>query len=64
MPLSIEKSRIFQSESTLYPINSVYETFEEFKPACRIFFRNRKKYLPELQMLLTDDMPGDEDNLT
>ena len=34
--------------------NRYYETFEEFKQACRNFFRKRKKYLPELQSLLTE----------
>jgi len=34
--------------------NRYYETFEEFKRACESFFRKRKKYLPELQMLLTE----------
>ena len=35
--------------------NRYYETFEEFKLACRSFFRKRTKYLPELQMLLTEN---------
>jgi len=35
--------------------NRYYETFEEFKRACESFFRKRKKYLPELQMLLTEN---------
>lgn len=35
--------------------NRYYETFEEFKLACRSFFRKRKKYLPELQTLLTEN---------
>jgi len=35
--------------------NCYYETFEEFKLACKSFFRKRKKYLPELQMLLTEN---------
>ena len=35
--------------------NRYYETFEDFKLACRSFFRKRKKYLPELQMLLTEN---------
>jgi len=34
--------------------NCYYETFEEFKRTCESFFRKRKKYLPELQMLLTE----------
>jgi transposase len=34
--------------------NHYYETFEEFKRACESFFRKRKKYLPELQALLTE----------
>lgn len=32
-----------------------YETFAEFKLACKSFFRKRKKYLPELQTLLTEN---------
>jgi len=35
--------------------NCYYETFEEFKQACKSFFRKRKKYLPELQTLLTEN---------
>lgn len=35
--------------------NRYYETFEEFKQACKNFFRKRKKYLPELQTLLTEN---------
>jgi transposase len=35
--------------------NRYYETFGEFKRACESFFRKRKKYLPELQMLLTEN---------
>ena len=35
--------------------NRYYETFEEFKRACESFFRKRKKYLPELQTLLTEN---------
>jgi transposase len=34
--------------------NEYYETFEEFKRACKSFFRKRKKYLPQLQTLLTE----------
>lgn len=34
--------------------NHYYETFEEFKRACEGFFRKRKKYLPQLQTLLTE----------
>jgi len=34
--------------------NRYYETFGEFKRACESFFRKRKKYLPELQALLTE----------
>jgi len=34
--------------------NRYYETFEEFKQACKSFFRKRKKYLPELETLLTE----------
>ena len=35
--------------------NRYYETFAEFKLACESFFRKRKKYLPELQTLLTEN---------
>jgi transposase len=35
--------------------NRYYETFAEFKQVCQSFFRKRKKYLPELQMLLTEN---------
>jgi len=35
--------------------NRYYETFEEFKQACYSFFRKRKKYMPELQMLLAEN---------
>jgi len=35
--------------------NCYYETFAEFKGACKSFFRKRKKYLPELQTLLTEN---------
>ena len=35
--------------------NCYYETFDEFKQACKNFFRKRKKYLPELQSLLTEN---------
>ena len=35
--------------------NRYYETFGEFKRACESFFRKRKKYLPELQTLLTEN---------
>jgi len=35
--------------------NRYYETFAEFKRACESFFRKRKKYLPELQTLLTEN---------
>lgn len=35
--------------------NRYYETFEEFKLVCESFFRKRKKYLPELQTLLTEN---------
>lgn len=34
--------------------NRYYETFEKFKRACQSFFQKRKKYLPELQALLTE----------
>ena len=35
--------------------NYYYETFGEFKLACKNFFRKRKKYLPELQTLLAEN---------
>jgi transposase len=35
--------------------NQHYETFAEFKRACESFFRERKKYLPELLTLLTEN---------
>lgn len=35
--------------------NQYYETFVEFKRACENFFRKRKKYLLELQTLLTEN---------
>lgn len=35
--------------------NHYYETFEQFKQACKSFFRKRKNYLPELQNLLTEN---------
>ena len=35
--------------------NRYYKTFAEFKRACESFFRKRKKYLPELLSLLTDN---------
>lgn len=35
--------------------NRYVETFDEFKQACKSFFRKRKKYLPELQSLLTEN---------
>jgi len=35
--------------------NCYYETFEAFKRACESFFRKRKRYLPDLRMLLTEN---------
>ena len=35
--------------------NRYYETFEEFKLACKSFFRKRKKYLSELLTLLAEN---------
>jgi transposase len=35
--------------------NRYYETFKEFQRACESFFRKRKKYLPQLQKLLTEN---------
>jgi len=35
--------------------NCYYETFGEFKQACKSFFRKRKKYLPELETLLAEN---------
>ena len=51
MLLSIEKSRIFQSESTLCPINSIYLTFPIYTVKKHIFsvrYRYFYKNLPEL----------------
>ncbi|RKY10027.1 MAG: IS630 family transposase [Planctomycetota bacterium] len=35
--------------------NRYYETFDEFKQACKSFFRKRKKYVPELKTLLAEN---------
>ncbi len=35
--------------------NRYVETFDEFKQVCKSFFQKRKKYLPELQSLLTEN---------
>jgi len=35
--------------------NHYYATFDEFERACESFFRKRKKYLPQLQTLLTEN---------
>ena len=35
--------------------NRYYETFEAFKDVAKSFFRKRKKYLPELRTLLTEN---------
>ena len=35
--------------------NHYYQTFEQFKQACKSFFRKRKNYLPELKNLLTEN---------
>jgi transposase len=35
--------------------NRYYETFAQFKQACESFFRKRRKYLPMLQTLLTEN---------
>jgi len=35
--------------------NRYYKTFADFQRACESFFRKRKKYLPELQTLLTEN---------
>lgn len=35
--------------------NCYYENFDEFKQACKSFFRKRKKYLPELETLLAEN---------
>ena len=35
--------------------NHYYQTFEQFKQACKNFFRKWKKYLPELKNLLTEN---------
>lgn len=35
--------------------NHYYETFAQFKQACESFFRKRRKYLPMLRTLLTEN---------
>ena len=49
----IERYWKFFKKKILY--NHYYETFAEFKQACKNFFRTRKKYIPELQALLTEN---------
>ena len=49
----IERYWKFFKKTVLH--NRYYETFEEFKQLCKNFFRKRKKYLPELQSLLTEN---------
>jgi len=49
----IERYWKFFKKTVLH--NRYYETFEEFKQSCKNFFRKRKKYLPELQSLLTEN---------
>jgi transposase len=50
----IERYWKFFKKTVLH--NRYYETFEEFQQACKCFFRKRKKYLPELQSLLTENL--------
>jgi len=49
----IERYWKFFKKTVLH--NCYYETFEEFKQSCKNFFRKRRKYLPELQSLLTEN---------
>ena len=49
----IERYWKFFKKTVMY--NYYYETFEQFKQACKSFFRKRKNYLPELQNLLTEN---------
>ena len=48
----IERLWLFFHKKVLY--NRYYETFPEFKSTVMKFFRNMKKYQPELRTLLTD----------
>jgi len=49
----IERYRKFFKKKVMN--DHYYETFDEFKQACKNFFRKRKKYFPELQTLLTEN---------
>jgi transposase len=49
----IERLWKFFKKKIIY--NKYYETFEEFKFACKLFFKNIKKYKKELASLLTDN---------
>ena len=49
----IERLWKFFKKKVLY--NRYYETFEEFKAACEIFFANPRKYHRELRSLLTEN---------
>ena len=50
----IERYWKFFKKTVLH--NRYYETFEELQQACKCYFRKRKKYLPELQSLLTENL--------
>jgi len=49
----IERYWKFFKKMILY--NQYYETFAEFVGACKSFFRKRKKYIPELRSLITEN---------
>ncbi len=49
----IERYWKFFKKKVLY--NQYYETFGEFKEACDSFFRKKKKFIPELKLLLTEN---------
>ena len=49
----IERYWKFFKKKVLY--NQYYETFDEFKEACKSFFRKKKKYQAELKSLLTEN---------
>jgi len=49
----IERYWKFFKKKVLY--NQYYETYDEFKKACKSFFRKKKKYQAELKSLLTEN---------
>ncbi len=49
----IERYWKFFKKKVLY--NQYYETFDEFKEACKSFFRKNKRYQAELKSLLTEN---------